>query len=239
SLGEQGIDREQVTTFLQFLKQLQERITGWITKMLDDSGHPATNEWRNSVHQSLPEELSTGLREADSPGQPDWLTQWTQGDGTHSQLEAAAEIGGGIATAIEQANERHGQYTHLKTYTDTVGTALTRWQDRDHTQYFRELKLERRDEPYTDADFAWQRHYRANLVLNNCIPADEIADQLAQFGGGVLMSATLAPLDVFRETTGLSRLKEHGRHIRELTYGLSFPETNRESLVTDLPPFTS
>jgi DNA excision repair protein ERCC-2 len=54
----------------------------------------------------------------------------------------------------------------------------------------------------------------------------------------VVMSATLEPLDVFREVTGLDRLADAGRPVVERTYGLSFPESNRASFAVDAPAFT-
>ncbi|MFW5903561.1 MAG: helicase C-terminal domain-containing protein, partial [Halolamina sp.] len=75
--------------------------------------------------------------------------------------------------------------------------------------------------------------------LHNCVPGDAIGDRLAEFGGGVLMSATLAPLDVFAEVTGLRHLeREAGRPISERTYGLHFPVENRESFAVAAPKFT-
>jgi DNA excision repair protein ERCC-2 len=52
------------------------------------------------------------------------------------------------------------------------------------------------------------------------------------------MSATLEPMDVFREVTGLDALADAGRPVEERTYGLSFPETNRASFAVDVPKFT-
>jgi DNA excision repair protein ERCC-2 len=75
--------------------------------------------------------------------------------------------------------------------------------------------------------------------MQNCVPSDAIGEQLAEFGGGVLMSATLEPLDVFEEVTGLNHLaEEQGRPVVDRTYGLNFPETNRESFAVDAPKFT-
>lgn len=76
------------------------------------------------------------------------------------------------------------------------------------------------------------------LTLHNCVPSDAIGDRLAEFGGGVLMSATLEPIDVFREVTGLDRLANEGRPVVERTFPLDFPESNRASYAVDAPKFT-
>jgi DNA excision repair protein ERCC-2 len=52
------------------------------------------------------------------------------------------------------------------------------------------------------------------------------------------MSATLEPLDVFREVTGLDRFESEGRPVVERTYPLAFPEENRASFAVDAPKFT-
>ncbi|MCL7418277.1 MAG: ATP-dependent DNA helicase, partial [Halalkalicoccus sp.] len=71
-----------------------------------------------------------------------------------------------------------------------------------------------------------------------CVPSDAIGDRLAAFGGGVLMSATLEPIDVFREVTGLDRLASDGRPVVERTFPLDFPPENRASFAVDAPKFT-
>ena len=53
------------------------------------------------------------------------------------------------------------------------------------------------------------------------------------------MSATLEPLDVFAEVTGLDHLEsEANRPVVERTYGLNFPEGNRASFAVASPKFT-
>jgi DNA excision repair protein ERCC-2 len=53
------------------------------------------------------------------------------------------------------------------------------------------------------------------------------------------MSATLEPLDVFAEVTGLDHLREtDDRPVVERTYGLHFPPENRESFAVAAPKFT-
>jgi DNA excision repair protein ERCC-2 len=85
---------------------------------------------------------------------------------------------------------------------------------------------------------SWRRAYNARLALHNCVPGEAIADRLDDFGGGVLMSATLEPMDVFRTVTGLDALADDGRPVVERTYGLSFPASNRASFAVDAPAYT-
>ncbi|PSQ12405.1 ATP-dependent DNA helicase, partial [Halobacteriales archaeon QS_5_70_15] len=65
-----------------------------------------------------------------------------------------------------------------------------------------------------------------------------IGERLGAFGGGVLMSATLEPMDVLREVTGLDALAADGRPVVERVYGLDFPDENRASFAVKAPKFT-
>jgi DNA excision repair protein ERCC-2 len=78
----------------------------------------------------------------------------------------------------------------------------------------------------------------------NCMPARALRETLAEVGGGVLMSATLEPLDVFREVAGLDRLEAgagdgDARPVVERRYDLRFPRENRASFLVDAAPFTA
>lgn len=106
-----------------------------------------------------------------------------------------------------------------------VGRFLTRWWNCDHESFFRSI------DPGDDS-------IGPALELHNCLPADAIAATLRTFGGGILMSATLAPMTEFTEVTGLNRLAGAGRTIDTVRYGLPFPPENRLSLVVDAPKFT-
>jgi DNA excision repair protein ERCC-2 len=45
-------------------------------------------------------------------------------------------------------------------------------------------------------------------------------------------------MDVFREVTGLDHLADDGRPVATRTYGLTFPEDNRESFAVAAPKYT-
>lgn len=106
-----------------------------------------------------------------------------------------------------------------------VGRFLTDWWTGDHETYFRSI------DPGEDAS-------DPALALHNCLPADAIAEALSAFGGGILMSATLAPMDVFTRVSGLDRVADGGRPVASARFGLPFPQENRLSLIVDAPKFT-
>jgi DNA excision repair protein ERCC-2 len=118
-----------------------------------------------------------------------------------------------------------------------VGRSLNAWYRADHETHLRLIDLERSDDPSQPPD-SWRRRYAGRLTLFDCLPADRIADRLDEFGGGLLMSATLEPMAAFRATAGLDALADAGRPVVERTYGLSFPERHRASFAVDAPKFT-
>ena len=132
-----------------------------------------------------------------------------------------------------------------------VGRFFHQWGVLDHATYFREIELEYSEKAVADTTLPeWAEAFNASLVLFNCIPRDPLARVLDDLAGGVLMSATLEPFDVFERVSGLELLsegREEGdgggedrppRRVEDATYGLGFPPENRASWVVDLPAFT-
>ncbi len=209
-----------------FLEDLREELDRRVRAELD-ADRP---DWRADLTRLEDRELP--LRDPEVPS-PDAITEWAIEAGHDESVWArAAAVGSFVAHVLDELEGEDRQRA-----TPGVGTALGEWYRRDHESYFREITLDRtwnEDEPPD----SWRRAYNARLSLHNCVPGDAIAEHLGEFGGGVLMSATLEPLDVFREVTGLGRLEDDGRPIEQRTYGLTFPEDNRASFAVDVPKFT-
>ncbi|MFB6178652.1 MAG: helicase C-terminal domain-containing protein [Halorientalis sp.] len=138
-------------------------------------------------------------------------------------------------------------------YTDnpelsTLGRFMEGWDDLDTISHIRLAQIEwdwtlpDRDalEAWdTDAVDAWQSAYRARLSIMNCVPQARIQDELSDFGGGIIMSATLDPMTVFREVTGLDDLADD-RPVIEARYNdPGYPEENRATFLVDADWFTS
>lgn len=167
----------------------------------------------------------------------DTLREWAREEGYNDSLwERGETIGEAIAdiksTIKREVENKTGEGTK---FAEAAGGFLCDWASYDHTYYFRELRLVDRG-LLNDEFTGWKATTRAELWLNNLIPASELASKLDSFGGGVLMSATLAPLDVFAQTAGLNYLTE--RPVETEIYELAFPEANRDSYAVELPPFT-
>ncbi|WP_233204251.1 ATP-dependent DNA helicase [Halegenticoccus soli] len=196
------------------------------------AGNPADEPPARSAGSPSLEDAEIPLRDPEQPG-PDALSEWAveagYDGGTWARAEAVGSLVARVLNAVEGEDRRRAA--------PAVGRLLGEWYRLDHERYFREIELERTWDR-TEPPDSWRRAYNARLALHNCVPSDAIGERLAEFGGGVLMSATLAPLDVFRTVTGLDYLESEGRPVVERTYGLSFPAANRASFAVDAPKFT-
>jgi len=211
----------------RFLTALSDRLDERVSDHLDDS-HPG---WRNDLPNLEDDEIA--LRDPEQPG-ADELTRWAERNGfdarVWSRAESVCAVAGRVLDTVEETDKRRAA--------PSVGRTLGLWWTADHTDFFREIELERTFDE-TRPEGSWRRAYTATYSLHNCLPAGAIGERLDEFGGGVLMSATLEPLDVFAEVTGLDHLEsEAGRPVVERTYGLEFPERNRASFALAAPKFT-
>jgi DNA excision repair protein ERCC-2 len=122
---------------------------------------------------------------------------------------------------------------------EKVSNLITTKKFAGDAEYFLELTLEGADNyydwSYSPHDEIWE-NYNIEVDLHNCMPANEIKRQLAKFGGGMLMSATLSPLDVYTETVGVDELPHP---VERLEFDLRFPESNRGTYIVPLQQYTS
>jgi DNA excision repair protein ERCC-2 len=224
-LADVPVDRPDLEYVREFVRDLREELDRRVTAHLDDE-HPG---WRSSLADLPDEELP--LRDPDEP-EPDALTRWADREGYGDAWALAAEVAPVVARILDAAEEEHAERA-----VSTAGRVLGAWAERDHERYFREVTLERGWDDAEPGD-SWRRAYGARLTIQDCVPGAAIADTLGQFGGGVLMSATLQPFEAFETVTGLDHLAEEGRPVVERSYGLAFPEDNRASFAVDAPKFT-
>lgn len=141
-----------------------------------------------------------------------------------------------------------------------VGDFFRRWVAEDPVEYHHQVVLEEQvKETYPDSFPEWVRGWTPRYQLFNCIPRDELRGVFSELGGGVLMSATIKPEDVFKEAVGiddvpypteedndnssLMKVAEDDLDESEIRptafaqYPLRFPEENRLSLTVDLPKY--
>ncbi|MFB6109011.1 MAG: ATP-dependent DNA helicase [Haloplanus sp.] len=225
-LDDSDVTLAEVKTTRTFVRDLREEVDRRVTAHLDRE-RPG---WRTAMRELDDEEIP--LRDPETP-EPDALTEWATEAGYGDDVWVRAEsVGAVVARALNSLDEEDRERA-----APTAGRVLGAWYRADHGRYFRELDLSKTWNEMEPGD-SWRRAYNARLSLHNCVPGDAIADRLDDFGGGVLMSATLEPLDVFRTVTGLDELDDEGRPVVERTYGLTFPADNRASFAVDAPAFT-
>jgi DNA excision repair protein ERCC-2 len=115
---------------------------------------------------------------------------------------------GDAAVAAKVAIEETPELQQTPTI-GSVGRALTRWKDESYDEFFRLVECEYSYKTSPPLDMpSWYQHFTPQFTLFNCIPSDRLAEMFDEFGGGILMSATLAPFDVFKSVSGLSVLEE-------------------------------
>jgi len=210
-----------------------------------DSEHEG---WRANP-QMLPEhDREIPLRDPDTVEQ-DELTAWAERKGYDGGLwRSLGEIGAAVEDAIDQLGLTR------QSVVAAVGTIAGAWWERDHSTFLREIELEHSPDERRATDADYEGVYTPGLLCYNCMPAVALRDTFDELGGGVLMSATLEPLDVFTKVAGLDGLAEGEsdndsddedggedtpRTVRSTTYDLRFPPENRASYLVDARPFTA
>ncbi len=227
ALAETDVTLGELRDTRRFLVALEDRLDERVREFLDES-RPG---WQTRLSELDDAEIP--LRDPETP-ETDELTRWAERNSFDarlwSRIETVCTVAGMVLDTLEEEDKRRAA--------PAVGRTLSLWYRADHTDFFREIELERTWDN-TRPDESWRRTYTARYSLHNCLPAGAIGERLDDFGGGVLMSATLEPLEVFAEVTGLDHLEsEADRPVVERTYGLEFPEKNRASFAVSAPKFT-
>jgi DNA excision repair protein ERCC-2 len=242
-LGDASVDLDDLQRTRQLLRDLREELGRQVESHLDREHRG----WRANLDDLPDDEIP--LRDPEEP-RPDDLTRWAESEGYTERdwvrAESACAVAARILDTVEDEGARGaggsssegGESRDTERTAPAVGRALGAWCRAGHVDHFREIELERTWDEAQPAD-SWRRAYNARFALHNCLPGDVIAERLAEFGGGVLMSATLEPLEAFAEVTGLNHLeREADRPVVARSYGLDFPAENRESFAVAAPPFT-
>jgi len=208
-----------------FYDDVDAWLAGEIAERLDDE-FESERDWPD-------EDVELPLRDPES-AEPDALTRWAEGEGyTGDSWRRLVHVGMAVEDALDEEERA--------TVCAPVGRVFTNWWEHDHATYFREIELEHAPAEAPNGA-PWEATYTPGLVMYNCMPGDAVRDVLADLGGGVLMSATLEPLDVFREVVGLDALADDPddpRPVTERAYDLPFPEENRASWTVDARAFTA
>jgi DNA excision repair protein ERCC-2 len=215
-------------------RDFYDDLLGWLDERIE--AHLDTEfgrEWR-AGGDVLPErDLEVPLRDPERIEQ-DELTAWAEQEGYTGELwRSLSTIGSAVESTID-----HLGLTRTPVCT-AVGALAGQWWEADHATYLREIELEYAPKDERNVEEPWQAQYTAGLVLFECMPGETLQEIFDGLGGGILMSATLEPLDVFAEVAGLEALREANRPVVERTYDLPFPPANRASWTVDVTRFTA
>ncbi|APX97617.1 ATP-dependent DNA helicase [Natronorubrum daqingense] len=226
-LNDSDVTYDELTRTLEFVQDVRSELDRRVTAFLDRKHRG----WQSNLAELDDAEIP--LRDPAEPAE-DELTEWARTEGYSDVDWVRLESVGAVVERILNEAEDEDRTRAAP----AVGRVLGEWYRRGHTDYFREIELERTWDDTEPSD-SWRRAYNARLSLHNCVPSDAIGDRLASFGGGILMSATLEPMDAFTDVTGLQYLeREEDRPVVERRYGLHFPAENRESFAVAAPKFT-
>ncbi|MEF8906442.1 MAG: ATP-dependent DNA helicase [Haloarculaceae archaeon] len=228
---------------VQRAREFYEDLLGWLDERVESHlDEEFERDWRvGDPAETLPEyDVEVPLRDPETE-EPDELTRWAEREGYDGEVwRSLATVGAAVEDAIE------GLGLSRSSVCAPTGMVMTRWWERDHARYLREIELEHSPKDPTSAGPAYERAYTAGLVLFDCMPSESLREIFDTLGGGVLMSATLSPLDVFTEVSGLESLRQgesapagDGRPVVTKSYPLRFPEDNRASWLVDAEPFTA
>jgi len=271
SLREQGVEMDDIRALMELFEDTEEWLESRVAEML--SAHFETRGWNRTQHDRLPESARVPLQapgaagdysdrdipmegekwNKDLPFQDDYFSQWARAE--HGDvIETAQAVGEAAMVTLDEVSDTHPERIKYDDEHPELSAArkLARWVSEDYTDYYRTVTLEKRESTDHSEDLEWAKHYTVHLELHNCIPSDETAERLSRFGAGTLMSATLAPLETFKEEVGLDRIAEGidlsetaspvdnvpPRPVREAVYSLRFPEENRLSRAAETPKFT-
>jgi DNA excision repair protein ERCC-2 len=237
---------------VQRAREFYEDLLGWLDERVESHLDEAfERDWRvGDPAETLPEyDVEVPLRDPETE-EPDELTQWAEREGYDGDVwRSLATVGAAVEDALE------GLALSRSPVCAPTGMVMTRWWERDHARYLREIELEHSSRDATNAGPAYEQAYTAGLVLFDCMPSESLREIFDALGGGILMSATLSPLEVFTEVSGLESLREggsapasdgtgdgpgdDGRPVVAKSYPLRFPEENRASWLVDAEPFTA
>lgn len=214
--------RDEIEEWKSFLEQLVDAIGSILENSLDVPNEETTN---------IP------LRPPETP-KTDRISDWfSLVDGGRANLKRADAVTTSVKQVLTAVENEVSDIDKIPQFSvSTVGDFIRDWDELDNTQYFRCINVIPNDTPTQEQMLNEQASNRVELEIFNCIPQEEISKTLSKFGGGVLMSATLEPMDIYKEVVGVSNI-DSKYDISTIQHGLSFPDENRMSYSVDAPKF--
>ncbi|GCF12420.1 helicase [Haloarcula mannanilytica] len=225
-------------------RKFYDDLVRWLDDRIESFLDAEHEGWRADPSLLPEHDREIPLRDPDTVEQ-DELTEWAERKGYDGSLwRSLSKVGAAVEDAIDQLGLTR------QPVCAAVGVLAGQWWERDHATFLREIELEHSPNHGQNLDSDYQAVYTPGLVCYNCMPATALRNVFDDLGGGILMSATLEPLDVFTRVSGLDSMAEtgstapdeqtgDGRPVRTTTYDLPFPPENRASYLVDAKPFTA
>ncbi|MHC3381705.1 helicase C-terminal domain-containing protein [Haloarcula sp. H-GB5] len=190
-----------------------ERLLRFAKQKLSEYGSEGLNEryedgsWQEAVERWGADPVEKALAEPDDFDSTDEFTTDVISENefdTRSFLKVYPSM---LATKfVFEALEEAGLYDRTPQGVE-VGKFFKRWASEDSVEYHREVVLDDRMKDTIPTEFPqWVKAWTPKFQLYNCIPRDELSAVFGELGGGVLMSATLQPQDVFEEAVGINSI---------------------------------
>lgn len=226
------ISQTEYEQFRELLEWIQSRLFKFGTVHIEEDDY--LSKWSRDWFEAN-QSQEVPLREPKS-GDEDKLTKALS---ETDHFDEIADDLQGLAMRFGQMHEELEE-SNRTTEIESVGKFLTEWQERSHEDYFRYIDLDPNNRTYAPETAPnWMAVWEPRFTLYNTLPQDALADIFEEFAGGIAMSATLEPLNVFTETVGLKTL-ERGtdRPLFTKQYPLAFPEENRASYTVPHNEFT-
>ncbi|MEF8829807.1 MAG: ATP-dependent DNA helicase [Haloarcula sp.] len=225
-------------------RKFYDDLVRWLDDRIESFLDAEHEGWRADPSVLPEHDREIPLRDPDTVEQ-DELTEWAERKGYDGSLwRSLSQVGAAVEDAIDQLGLTR------QPVCAAVGVLAGQWWERDHATFLREVELEHSPNHGQSPDSDYQAVYTPGLLCYNCMPATALRNVFDDLGGGILMSATLEPLDVFTRVSGLDSMAEtgstaadegagDGRPVRTTTYDLPFPPENRASYLVDATPFTA
>lgn len=228
--AEAGLSKDSLKPIYKILNGVYNKLDSEIREHLND----AYDGW-DSDPSVLDDYIEIPLRNP-SHITKDALTEWFEQQGVSEDIwEFLPEMGELVDEIYTEGSKSGSEVTFM----GDVADLFQQWFNTGNTNYFREISLSPKDDPHPKAT-GWETHFSGSVQLHSVMPRSIIGNRLESFGAGILMSATLEPIDVYREVTGLNFISNFGsRDVDNRVYSADFPAENRLSISLNLPKYTS
>lgn len=240
-------DLSEVERLLRYVKQ---KILGYGAEQLDEEFKDLS--WDQAVDYGWDlSDIEHPLTDPEDPDDPDKLMTETvrESDYDAGTYRKVYPVMLGLKFVYEGLED---EGVHDRTPQGVeVGDFFKRWAVEGLVEYHRHVVLDHSPKETFPSEYPdWVGQWTPKLQLFNCIPRRELQGVFSELGGGVLMSATIKPEDVFVEAVGIDEVsypteedeeeEKPGERPSEFEqYPLRFPEENRLSVIGDLPKYTN